>query len=438
MSGLAKILLEAGYEVSGSDLSTNRQTQYLSENGAQIHKGHHSDNVEGCSVVVKSTAIRDTNPEITRAAEKNIPIIHRAQLLSQLLYPVSIGITGTHGKTTTTGMITTIFHKLGFNPGFAIGGEIPELKTNAAFGKGGYFIAELDESDGTIELFSPDIGIITNLEFEHPDHYSGGFEQLMTVFERFIENLDKNTKIIINIDDPGNLQLMGRVSRNNFITYSILSQNADYHACVVQTAPVAKMNFYRKTEFLGEVTLGIPGEHNISNATAAVAAAMECISDFDRIKQAISQFKGMKKRFQVLGYINGAQIIDDYAHHPTEIRATLKTAQSLNKNRVIAVFQPHRYTRLASLWDDFLNCFNEADILFICDVFPASEDPIEGINSENFHRQVSHRDARHVKGELDRVADAVSAEIKPDDMVITMGAGTITEVGPMIIKKTGK
>ncbi len=419
MSGLAKILLEKGYSVSGSDLNSNNLTEYLQSKGAEIFKGHSSENIQDQTAVIKSTAIRDTNPELQKAVSENIPVMHRAGLLNEIMsgYKTSVGITGMHGKTTTTGMITTIFHELGLDPGFAAGGEIPQLKTNAAAGSEDYFIAELDESDRTVELYTPDISVITNLEYEHAEHYPGGFKQVIEVFERFINRLNPESKVIINIDDEGNRQLIQKIGIERFITYSTQAREADYY-------------------LKDRIKINVPGEHNISNATAAIAAAMEAGIGFEEAASAILKYCGMKKRFQTLGCFNNVQIVDDYAHHPTEIKATLKTAKSLNKKRVIGVFQPHRYTRLSSLWGDFLKCFDDADILYICDVFSAEEVPIENINSEMFHKNLQHPSAYYIKGELDSVADAVIKEMRPEDIVITMGAGTITKLGTIILAKT--
>jgi len=450
MSALAKILLESGYEVSGSDISKNHLTDYLQSLGAEIFIGHNEENVEYCDVVVKSSAIKDTNPELKMALSKNKPVLHRAQLLNELMIDknISIGITGTHGKTTTTGMITTIFHGLGLQPSFAIGGELPHLKTNAAYGKGEYFIAELDESDGTIQYYHPDISVITNLEFEHPDHYKGGFDQMIQTFVMYLKNLDPLSKIIINVDDEGNNKLIesflssgqqhqgeyeNSYNIKRFITYSISSNDADYHAYIVETNSITIVDIFKKKTYIGQIKLNVPGHHNISNAMAAIAVALESGLDFFWIASVLSMFAGMKKRFQTLGDANGARIVDDYAHHPTEIKATLKAARSLKPGRIIAAFQPHRYTRFASLWNDFLRCLDEADIVYVCDVYSAEEDPIKNINSEEFHKQLQHRAAHYVKGPLENVAEEIIKEMRENDIVLTMGAGTITKLGRIIL-----
>ncbi len=444
MSALARILLESGYKISGSDLNKNYLLEYFEKQGADVYVGHSAENLNNCRIIIKSSAIKEDNPEYQKALENNIPVIHRAELLNALMSELnefSIGVTGTHGKTSTTGMIATIFYEAGLDPSFAIGGEIPQLKTNSAFGKGKYFISELDESDGTIELYSPDISIVTNLELEHTDHYKGGVEQLIAVMKRFADKTPENSKIIINIDDSGNNELLKRANRNNFVTYGINSQDADYFAQIIEAVPNGKMKVYGKSKYLGEIELGVPGVHNISNALGAIAVSLECGLDFKDITSALSGFTGMKKRFQTVGIANGARIIDDYAHHPTEIRAAVNTARKiveLNKDscgRVIAVFQPHRYTRLANLWNDFLKCFDEADIIYVCDIYSAEELPIENINSENFTKQLENKHSCYIKGGLDNVADEIIKEIRADDMVLTMGAGSITRLGNIIINK---
>ena len=445
MSALARILLQSGYKISGSDLKKNHLLEYFENQGSEVYIGHSEENLNNCCTVIKSSAIKEDNPEYKNALKNNIPVIHRSELLNALMTELnefSIGVTGTHGKTSTTGMITTIFYKAGLEPSFAIGGEIPQLNTNSAFGRGKYFIAELDESDGTIELYSPNISVITNLELEHTDHYKDGLEQLVTTMERFADKTPENSKIVINIDDFGNNKLLKRTHRNNFVTYSVNSQDADYFAEIIEAVPNGKMKIYKKNEYLGEIKLGVPGIHNISNALGAAAVSLECRLDFKNIASALSKFTGMKKRFQTLGFANGARIIDDYAHHPTEIMATIDTARKIvnlnNKNnsgRIIAVFQPHRYTRLANLWNDFLKCFGEADIIYVCDVYAASEDPIENVNSENFTKQLGNEYSYYVKGKLDNVADEIIKEIHSGDIVLTMGAGTITKLGGMIIDK---
>lgn len=442
MSALARILQDSGYKISGSDLNKNHLMQYFESRGAEVYVGHAAENLNNACAVVKSSAIKDDNPEYQKALQNNIPVIHRAELLNALMTGYgqkSIGVTGTHGKTTTTGMIATIFYEAGLDPSFAIGGEIAQLRTNSAYGKGGYFVSELDESDGTIELYAPDVSIITNLELEHTDHYKEGFDQLLNTMETFIANTGADSGLIINIDDSGNNTLIDRIRRRNFVTYSLETNSADYFAEIIHTVPGAKMKVFKKQDYLGEIEVGVPGVHNISNALGAVAASMECGLEFEQTAKGLAGFIGMKKRFQTVGFANGARLIDDYAHHPTEITATINTARNIvdleEKGRVIAVFQPHRYTRFENFWNEFLKSFDEADLVYVCDVYCAEEDPIDGINSEEFSKQLQHHNICYIKGDLDSVAEGLIKEIQPADTVLTMGAGNITKLGGIIINK---
>ncbi len=478
MSGLAKILLETGFKISGSDLKSNEIVRYIEDNGGLFTLGHSAENIKDCALVVVSSAIKSDNPELIEAKRQNIPVIHRAQLLEALMSgfgrdnkQYSIGITGTHGKTTTSGMTAFLFKNAGLNPSFALGGQLPgntsnkntknilkewglmggdDCHLNSKAGTGNYFISELDESDGSIELYTPDISIITNLELDHADFYTDGLEQIYKTFERYVYDLDKNSKIIINTDDNGNLELLKRINCEagfkspveHIITYSTDSQHflhgkAVYRAETIETAPNAKMKVFKNNELLGEITLGVPGVHNISNGLAAIAVAFECGIDFPIIAESLKEFTGMKRRFQTLGYVKGARIIDDYAHHPTEIFATLKTAKEIvnssGKGRVIAVFQPHRYTRLENLWNDFVKSFKEAELVYICDVYSAGENPVERINSENLCGEINYTKAVYVAGDLDKIAEAVGSEITENDIVLTMGAGNITYLGEKIM-----
>jgi len=453
MSGLAKILLELGFKVSGSDIKNNTIIKSIEKAGGIVEIGHSSENIKECALVVLSSAIKPDNPELIEAKKQNIPVIHRSQLLEALMSGIgqekkqfSIGATGTHGKTTTSGMTAFVFEDAGLNPSFAIGGELPHFNINSKAGCGDYFISELDESDGSIELYTPDISIVTNLEFDHADHYEKGFEQILETFERYINDLNKSSKIIINTDDSGNLSLLERINHKEIITYSSnsehpLHKDAIYRAEVTAIVPNAKMKVYKNNEFLGEITLGVPGIHNISNALATTAAALECGINFTQIAESLEKFTGMKRRFQTVGYLNGARIIDDYAHHPTEVEATLKTAKEITsenkKGRVIAVFQPHRFTRLANLWHDFAKSFKDADIVYLCDVYPAGEAPINDINSEKLSKEITYTKSVYISGGLEDIAEIVRQEISENDIILTMGAGTITQLGQIIIDNAG-
>lgn len=470
MSALARILQKAGYRISGSDLTKNHLMEYFEGQGAEVYVGHSADNIAGCDVVVKSSAIKDDNPELVKAQDSGVRVIHRAELLNAMLRDMdkfAIGVTGTHGKTTTTGMITTILQKSGHDPSYAIGGEIPALKTNSDYGDGKYFVAELDESDGSIELYAPNITVVTNLEHDHADYYKDGMAQLLETMHRFSGALPENAKIVINIDNEGNRTFIKQYNcrpenfcprviitdsgqtkhiaqcHERFVTFAIDNRLvADYSAEITETAPNASFKAYRKAEYLGEINLKIPGTHNVYNALAAIAACMEAGIDFKAISKALSDFTGMKKRFQTIGYAKGARIVDDYAHHPTEISATVDTARKIvdmaGKGRVIVVFQPHRYTRFSCFWNEFLKSFDKAHKMYVCDVYSAGDKPIEGISSEKFASQLKSVDAQYVKGAMQDVAQEVVKDIAEGDIVLTMGAGDITKLGGIIIELAGK
>jgi UDP-N-acetylmuramate--alanine ligase len=449
MSGLAKILLEKGYKVSGSDIKSNAIIESLQSMGASVYIGHNHENISDCSLVVVSSAIKDDNPELIEAKKQNLHIIHRAQLLEFLMSGMcepnkqtTIGVTGTHGKTTTSGMTAFIFEKSGLNPSFAVGGQLPHFEVNSKAGSGSCFISEVDESDGSIELYTPDITIVSNLEFDHADHYQAGFEQILETFNRFISGLQSNAKIIINTDDAGNNKLINKLPEIKFITYSsdcshLLHNEADYRAETIQTVPNAKFNVFNRDKLLGEISLAVPGAHNVSNALAAVVAALEAGVEFSSISESLSSFTGMKRRFQTVGYKNGARIIDDYAHHPTEIQTTLKTARDIisatRKGRLVVVFQPHRFSRLANLWHDFVNSFKDADLVYICDVYSAGEEAIPGVSSAALAKEIAYTKALHIKGDIFNVANELVKEFKQDDIVFTMGAGTVTQLGKILL-----
>ncbi|MFH0703119.1 MAG: UDP-N-acetylmuramate--L-alanine ligase [bacterium] len=449
MSGLAKFLLELGYRVSGSDVKDGAEMFSIAALGGTVFIGHSEKNIGDASIIVASSAIKASNPEIAEAQRRNLPILHRSQLLEALMSglgleedgkQISIGVSGTHGKTTTTGMISLIFEDAELNPSIVVGGQMPHLNTNSKFGKGGYFIAELDESDGTIELYAPDISVITNLELDHPDYYTGGFNQLLETFENYIYKLKKNSKIIINTDCKGNRELLARINHPEIITYSLDNNNAVYTVNEVSVKGLdTKANIYKNNNFIGEIKLCVPGRHNISNALAAVAAALECGIEFEKIADSLARFTGMKRRFQILGCVNSIQIINDYAHHPTELKTTLKAAKEIVESnqtgRVIAIFQPHRYSRLANFWDDFIQSFKDADIVYICDVYAAGEKPVENISAERLSREIIHDKVYYAQGPMERIPDIVCPELKPDDMVLTIGAGNITKLGYVLIEK---
>lgn len=460
MSGIAKIFSELNYKISGSDIKDSPTLFSMSERGATVFVGHHERNIDDAGLLVVSSAIDKQNPEITAAQARNIPIVHRAQILSlltsgkalgQVPNQVSIGVTGTHGKTTTSGMIGWLFENSQLSPTIVVGGQMPSLNTNSKLGSGQYFIAELDESDGTIVLYQPDITVITNLELDHPDYYKNGMEQLIDTFLTYINNLPDKATVIVNVDSEGNRILLDKIPKNSskILTYSIDETSPYHQTAKFKTSKIKTDGFkssftvlYDDAPFGDEVSIIIPGYHNISNALAAIAVGIESGLGMERVLSSICKFTGMKRRFQIIGESNGTKIVDDYAHHPTEIEAALSTAKSIveseKKGRVVAVFQPHRYSRLKTFWEEFTKCFNSADIVYICDVYAASEKPIEGINSEELTKCMKHNKAKYVGGSLEEVSQEIYSDIQPDDLVITLGAGSITKFGNILLEKIGK
>lgn len=459
MSGIAKIFAELKYKVSGSDIKDSPTLFSMSERGATVFVGHHESNVEDAGLVVVSSAINRENPEVVEALKRKIPIVHRAQMLSLLTAgnlptqnpsQVSIGVTGTHGKTTTSGMIGWLFENSQLSPTIVVGGQMPALNTNSKLGQGQYFVAELDESDGTIVLYKPDITVITNLELDHSDHYQGGMEQLLSTFVTYINNLPDDATVIMNIDSEGIRTLLKMLpsKSSKILTYSTEIDSPHYHEAKFKATDMKSEGFESTftvlydNEPFGEVKIIIPGAHNISNALAAIAVGIESGLGLEKVISSICKFSGMKRRFQVLGQANNARIVDDYAHHPTEVEATLRSAKNIieqdGKGRVIAVFQPHRYTRLSTFWEDFTKCFTSADIVYVCDVYAASEKPIDDITGERLAKCIKHNNCHYTGGSLEHVAEAIKDSIQPHDLVLTLGAGTITKLGNILLEKMGK
>lgn len=431
VSAVAKSLIELGFQVSGSDIRPNKNTKALEDKGARIFIGHDASNIDGAAALVVSSAIKNDNPEIVEAMRQNIPIFHRAQGLKAVLEglgfdkkPVSIGLTGTHGKTTTTGMTTLIFEMAKKAPTFLIGGFLPQFHTNAQAGSGDFAIAEMDESDGTIVIYNTDILLITNLEVDHVDFYKNGLEQIIDTFEQVV---NKTKKIVLNIDDYGCKKLYSKVDKTKILTYSIKGENADFCAKNIHLKESKTVfDVYKKNEKLGQIELQVPGIHNVSNAIGVLMVCLEAGLSFEEVQNGLQEFVGTGRRFEFVGQKDGVKYYDDYAHHPTEIKATIESAKQLQK-RVVAVFQPHRYTRLQTFWEEFKNSLQLADVVVVTDVYGAGEAPIEGINSEKFASEVGS--FVYLKGDMNTVSNQLQDFVKAGDIVLTLGAGTITEVG---------
>ena len=433
MSGLAKYLLQEGFEVSGSDINDSKYIDEIRNLGAKVYIGHDKKNVPEKCIVVASSAIRESNPEIQKAKELGLPILHRSDVLKTLSERSKcfIGYAGTHGKTTTSGLSSYVMEKAGLEPSYVVGGIIPELHTNANYKTDKYFIAELDESDGTIVKYNPQILVINNLEADHLDFYKNGLDSLVETFEQLLSKFDGSQKVLINNDSAGNLKLKGY----NFITFGL--NDADYVAKNIDLTPTGStFDVYHKGEKLTSMRIKLLGKHNVSNALGVLASLHQAGVDLEKVVEHFATFTGMGRRFQHVGNANGAVIYDDYAHHPTEIKATLSALTEFPDKHVIAVFQPHRYTRLKSLWNDFVDAFENVPHVVVTDIYAASEDPIEGITSENFIKDLKKhcQNSEYISGSMKDVAEKIYPQLKKDDILVGLGAGTITELGKELLK----
>ena len=424
MSGLAKYLLEDGHTVSGSDIADSKYISALKELGAKVTIGHSAENVPDGATVIVSTAIRNNNPELLRAKELGLKIYHRSDMLKEIAEQAQevnktfIGFSGTHGKTTTSGLCSYVLDKAGLEPSFVDGGIVPELHTNAQHKGGKYFVAELDESDGTIVKYNPDILVINNIEEDHLDFYKNGMADIIKTFNTAVS---RSKKVLINNDNEGTKYLKG-----NFITYGLNS--ADYIAKNIRYSKEGTtFDVYKQGELLISARIQLSGIHNVYNTLAVISALSESGMDINLVNDYLYGFSGMGRRFQKVCELNGIQVYDDYAHHPTEIKATLNAASlKFGKEHIVAVFQPHRYTRLKALWNEFKNSFDEAKRVIVTDVYSASEDVIEGITGEKFASDIG---AEYISGSMKEVAQKLLPTLKTDDIVIGLGAGTITALG---------
>lgn len=440
MSGLAKYLLQRGVEVSGSDISESKYVQKVRELGAKVFIGHNADNVPEDCIVVVSTAIKQNNPELIRAKELGLSIWHRSDLLVEISKHEEyfIGYSGTHGKTTTSGLCSYVLEKAGLKPSFVVGGIIPDLNVNANATDGKFFIAELDESDGTIVKYSANTVVVNNLEPDHLDFYKNGLDSILETFEKFISNIRPNGIILANTDNDGVKRLVKYFSEhelsNNakFMTYSI-GGNTDYSAKNINYAEdYTIFDIYYKNEFQVNLKICIKGVHNVYNSLAVWASLHQSGVEMNLVNPHFAAFTGMGRRFQKVGERNGISVYDDYAHHPTEIKATLSASKSFKGKNVIAVFQPHRYTRLQNLWNEFMTAFTDVDRVVVTDVYAASEEPIEGVNSQAFTNELKEKidiPCENISGDMKEVARKLLPTLKPGDIVIGLGAGTITNLG---------
>ncbi|MDI4235979.1 UDP-N-acetylmuramate--L-alanine ligase [Bradyrhizobium sp. Arg237L] len=435
MSGIAEVLCNLGYTVQGSDASESGNVVRLRDKGVKVSVGHKAENINGADVVVVSTAIKRDNPELMAARAQRIPVVRRAEMLAELMRLKScVAIAGTHGKTTTTSMVAALLDAGDFDPTVINGGIINAYGTNARLGAGDWMVVEADESDGTFLKLPTDVAIVTNVDPEHLDHFKT-FEAVQDAFRAFVENVPFYGFAVMCIDHPVVQTIVGRIEDRRIITYG---ENPQADARLVDLQPIPggskfKVSFRnRKTDVVHEISdivLPMPGRHNALNVTAAIAVARELGISDEAIRKAIAGFGGVKRRFTKTGEWNGVIVIDDYGHHPVEIAAVLKAARESYSGKIIAVVQPHRFTRLQSLFEEFCTCFNDADAVVVAEVYPAGEAPIPGIDRDHFVlglRAHGHREVIPLPnaGELAKIVRDLA---KPGDLVVCLGAGNITQ-----------
>ncbi|MEM7462015.1 MAG: UDP-N-acetylmuramate--L-alanine ligase [Pseudomonadota bacterium] len=435
MSGIAEVLHNLGYQVQGSDQNDGANVQRLRDRGIAVAIGHQAENIGDAEVVVASSAIPQSNPERIEAHERNLPIVRRAEMLAELMrFRKAIAIGGTHGKTTTTSMVGTLLDAAGMDPTVINGGIINAYGTNARIGEGDWMVVEADESDGTFLKLPADIAVVTNMDPEHLDHY-GSFEKVREAFAAFVENVPFYGFGIMCLDHPEVQALVAKITDRRIVTYGENPQ-ADVRFLDVRTeGQSSHFNVLirdRKSGVVHKISdleLPMPGLYNVSNATAAIAVVHQLGARDEDIRAGLSSFGGVKRRFTPTGTWNGVQVFDDYGHHPVEIRAALSAARAAADGRVIAVKQPHRYTRLNDLFDDFCACFNDADSVIIAPVYPAGEDPLPGVDAEALVtglKSSGHQDVRAVSGPQD-IAPIIADMAGPGDLVLFLGAGNITQ-----------
>jgi UDP-N-acetylmuramate--alanine ligase len=438
MSGIAEVLCNLKFQVSGSDLKKSRNTDRLELFGATIYEGHAAENVGDAQVCVYTSAAKEDNPEIIEAKLKGIPIIPRAEMLAELmtLKPYAVAVAGTHGKTSTTSMVATVLGHAGVDPTTIVGGIVDTLGSNARLGQSDWFVTEADESDRSFLMLYPTVAVVTNIDKEHMESYKG-MEDVVQCFTDFINKVPFYGAAILCLDDPNVQLIIPRLKRRR-VTYGLTAQaDVSAHDIVYNDDFGATFTVWRGTEVLGEINLPVPGKHNVYNALAATAVALELEVEFDVISEAFKTFKNANRRFQFKGKANGISVVDDYGHHPTEIVATLDAAKrGSGGKRTVVVFQPHRYSRTQELLEDFALAFNNADVLFVTDIYAASESPIEGISAESLTEKIKlygHKNATYIGG-IETAVENVLPHLQENDLVITLGAGSITTVSDSILE----
>ncbi len=436
MSGIAEVLLTLGYRVSGSDLAASEATRRLESLGGTIFIGHRAAHVEGAQVVVISSAVAPSNVEVVAARERMIPVIPRAEMLAELMrLKYGIAVAGAHGKTTTTSMIATVLAHGGLDPTAVIGGKLNRFGGPAKLGQGEFLVAEADESDGSFLKLSPTIAVVTNIDREHLDHY-GDLDRIKQAFLDFMNKVPFYGTVILCLDEPHLQALLPRIEKRSR-TYGRTS-HADLTAREIAFGPKGtRFAAVLNGTDLGRFSLSAPGGHNVSNAMAAILVGLELDLPVEAIRDGLAQFSGVERRFQIRGEAGGVMVVDDYGHHPTEIRATLAGAKEGWGRRVVVVFQPHRYTRTRDLFAEFCTAFYQADVLVVTDIYPAGEAPIAGVTAQALTtaiREHGHRDATYAESR-EAAVERVAKTARPGDMVITLGAGDVWKVGPALLER---
>ncbi len=437
MSGIAEILANLGYRVTGSDQKRNDAIERLEQLGAKVYAGHEASHVEGAHVVVYSSAVSRDNIEVQVARQRGIPTIPRAEMLAELMrLKYGIAVAGTHGKTTTTSMIGAVLAEGRLDPTIVVGGRVTALGSSARLGQGEFLVAEADESDGSFLKLAPTIAVVTTIDEEHMDHY-GSLDAIRDAFVAFVSKVPFYGSAVLCLDQPNIQMLIPRIEKR-IVTYG-LESGADLVARRLHLAGMtSRFEAYQRGTFLGECSLQVPGRHNVLNALAAIGVGLDVDVPFITIQKALAGFTGVQRRFQVRGQAGGVTVVDDYGHHPAEIRATLAAAKAGFDSRVVVVFQPHRYSRTLHLRQEFLTAFNQADVLIVLDIYAAGEAPLPGVTAADLAdgiRAHGHRDVTYLGSDRTKVIEHLAEITRPGDLVLTLGAGDVGQLGGELLRR---
>ncbi|MCL6558673.1 MAG: UDP-N-acetylmuramate--L-alanine ligase [Firmicutes bacterium] len=436
MSGLAALLLSRGHRVTGSDTKSSAVTERLEVEGVAFSLGHAAEHLGSAELVVISSAIKPDNVEVVEARKRGIPVIRRGELLAEVMRGYrGVAVAGAHGKTTTTAMIASVLIAGGLDPTVLVGGEWSAIGGNFRLGRSRYFVTEADESDASFLLLSPEVAVVTNIENDHLDYY-GGMDALVSAFRDFVEKVPRSGLAVVCVDDPRLKAIMADAGVP-VVTYGEKPE-ADYRVEDVSLAGVISSgDLYFLGKLLGRLTLNVPGKHNLLNAACAITVGLHFGVSFKDAAEALASYRAVKRRFEVLGELNGICVVDDYAHHPTEVAATIRAARQLNPGRVIAVFQPHRFTRTALLYEEFGQVFGGADLVFVDEIYSAGEAPLPGVTAELIRKAIARNGREVVRLPSDSAAAYLKHIVRPGDLVLTLGAGDIYKVGLELVKLLG-